>query len=309
MLTRNIIVHELAEVRSLLQRAENYALVCGEDSPLYKRARLLRDLCHDTPDPNNIKRGVESLDELITEMKLKEISGVEQFSKEVALFKKESCVLSNSSDDYFTGMLLEAISHKNSNQQPQTYTDEPSLIGKRLYDNDIQLAAKDLLLNLEANYTIMSTFILQHGENGAPSSRGYDWYNYVCHVNETLVHGSSNFFSRQSNIRRFLIFQAACEFALSQNNRWAAPLIRSLIVAAQELREGGSTGYHGAERLRAKLIVGRLIGELSAFDFEAAITLADSTIESITFSRSQILYQSKNYIFKLNKLIKCTLCE
>lgn len=82
------------------------------------------------------------------------------------------------------------------------------------------------------------------------------------------------------------------------------PLIRSLIVAAQELRVGGSTGLHGAARLCAKLIVGKLIGDLSAFDFEAAITLADLTIESVTFPRSQILYQSQNEPDRLEVLAK-----
>jgi len=95
---------------------------------------------------------------------------------------------------------------------------------------------------------------------------------------------------RAQDVFGFNTLRLACESALKRQLQVAPYLVQLLLISAHELRRGGSSGFHGRERLRAKLVGGHLIGDLSTYDLNSALALSDLAIESRVFCRSQILY-------------------
>jgi hypothetical protein len=97
----------------------------------------------------------------------------------------------------------------------------------------------------------------------------------------------------EGDIARFEALRAACELALEQGSPHAAGLIGCLSMAAQDLRRGGSTGLLGPVRLRAKLVVSRLIGRyaISGLPHGGAepFEMAQTVLYATTFAVSQVV--------------------
>ena len=308
---REVIEEEVKEIRQLLAKAENIICSNPEDLEFCQRAKTLRMVVHDTPDANNVKFGVETLEKLLQQMQERKIEGFENLKKEFSHFKNRSRVLKvleteNKHSETYKSPL---ISHKRS------FFQEPPLEFEDIVDDRLIQQANHILVELRNNWEIGPHFMPFQEDIETPFHMDLEhvfsqWYGYTYRharncVRELVGLDTNPFFGPTSgDINAFNTLRAACEIALRREDKWAAPLIRCTIVAAQELRRGGSTGLHGHERLRAKLIVGAMIGSLSRFDLESAIKLADLTIESISFSRSQILYEQENHPEALERLIK-----
>ena len=183
---------------------------------------------------------------------------------------------------------------------------------------DLAEAAQDILGILQREWTIGPYFVPLSPCIKIPGrlddlnivfSRWYDLaYQHFLRCIQILSRGREDLGIRSiwsgMTPRTFDLFRAASQLALEIKDAWAPPLIRVSIVAAHELRTAGSTGMHGPDRLKAKLAVGKLIGDLSQYSLDDALTLVDLTIESATFSRSQVLYAQEHNPEALARLIE-----
>lgn len=288
-LTENkaVVEKELAEIRRLLAKAEGLICLKSNDERFCEQAKFSRNLVHDTPDPNNVKRGVGILTNLLKQMKERKLSGFERLNRELLQFQRRSHLMSEFG---------------------------PLLVFDDVTNADLTEVAANILISLHNDWRIGPHFMPIHKSDklsGPDLERAFSkWYDFayshavVCV--RRLVGLKTNSFAgpRTKDIDAFDKLRAACELALVKRDVWAPALIRCLIVAAHELRLGASTGSHGPARLRAKLIAGRLIGRLSAYDLDGAAELSDLTIESRSFSRSQILYEQEKNPKNLTALVK-----
>lgn len=282
-----VIREEIGEVRRLLAKAETLVCLTPHAGGLCDQAKSLRALVHDTPDPDNVKHGVRMLTDLLRQVRERRISGFERLNRELLQFTRRSHVLSEFG---------------------------PLRAFEDVTNAELTEAAANILIGLHNDWKIGPHFMPIHKDEklSGPNlehvfSQWYDFaYSHAAVCVRRLVGLETNSFKGPTakDIEAFDTLRAACELALVKRDVWGPALIRCLIVAAHELRVGGSTGRHGPARLRAKLIAGSLIGRLSAYDLDGAAELADLTIESISFSRSQILYEQEHNPENLMALVK-----
>lgn len=127
---------------------------------------------------------------------------------------------------------------------------------------------------------------------------GMRWGDSACtHVREVIaditgVKESWFFGPSLGEIQRFGDLRQACESAIHSGSQHAAGLVRCLSLAAQNLRSFGPGGRIGEMRLRAKLVVGHLIGTLAARelrqDVRRAFELAQANRYVVAFSFRQV---------------------
>lgn len=313
------IQQEIAEVRRLLIRAETIICSNPDEHDLCQGAKVSRQLVHDTLDSNNVKRGVELLNELVSIMKKRQIEQTDSLEKEIASFAKHSeCFRAATSGAEGTTIAANFASLASS-ALSEFFPGQPHTQIGPAFDNPraptILNEASEILAELRRNWSVGPYYVPLKGRIAEAERRRYEysfsawsdsaWSAARACLRELVGLDTNPFFGPTLNsIYAFDTLRAACNLALADEDDWAAPLIRCLIAAAHELRQGSSTGRHGSERLRAKLIVGRLIGELSRFDFQASLTLADLTVESVSFSRSQVLYEHATHPDALRTLIE-----
>jgi hypothetical protein len=294
--------NEVIEIRRLIAKAANYISSASKDQDFIQKAQRARSMVHENADPRTVLLGVRHLENLLEMMEKNNLKGTENLHTELKLFKENSIAVresqTNSRDDQFSSAfdsLFGGFVGVGAAEIDETVTPE------------IIQSAQNILAEFQLNWEIGPYQMPMHPEIETPPKAEREnlfaaWSDSAyLHVRQCIEIFScidesfrtQNFFSIDD--QSFKIIALASQLALEAKDAWAPPFIRLLIVAAQELRRGGSSGMHGPERLAAKLRVGKLIGELSQYDLQNALFLADLTIESISFSRAQILYANEHH--------------
>jgi hypothetical protein len=305
--------HEITELRRLVTVAEYLFCADSDKEKLCERARTLRTVIHSTPDPRVVIHGFNELTKLVTDaMKQYPVDALVSIQSELDTFKRNSPIfnLFDAGHQIISPGVYGARGPE-LDHSPDLSTNHEAERLLAALASDWQIGPDFMLINTKSvrlsRLQQMGLMLVRAAVKPRALLRtvlSESVYRYVCSCNQKLVGMSFSIAPTEENIRAFDVLRCACVKAIACRSEWVPPLILCLTVAAHELRRGSSTGFHGVERLRAKLIVGHLIGELSQWDINAALCLADSTIESVSFSRSQILYQHENSERNLRKLVR-----
>lgn len=318
---------EAIEIRRLIAKIENQLYSGSANAELCQRAELARFIIHEPL--YSVVLGIEEIEKLLQDM-AKENGRIHaeaqrelaKFQKELAAFKKNS----NAWKSFRSGGKRNTFENDFINRTP--CFDLGSYQSTKLFDmatsEDLARAAQDILGILQREWTIGPYFVPLSPSNKIPerlddlniafsglSGLAYQHFLQCIQILSRGREDRNTLDIVDKYTYTFDLFRAASQLALEIKDAWTPSLILVSIVAAHELRPTnllgvriGSTGMHGPDRLKAKLTVGKLIGDLSQYSLDDALTLADLTIESTTFSRSQVLYAHEHNPEALARLIE-----
>jgi hypothetical protein len=300
---RETIKKEIAEIRKLVVEVEHAVCFSEISAELCDEAKRARQIIHDTPDPFNVQRGLKELEELLDAMKGLDIP------EEKHLREATDSLASRSVSVHLAKLLSSDerdVSPKEKMNLVVSLMQRPATAVPLVFEDidtpELRTQAYDILTKLDAEWEIGPHFMPVQSTIDTPFPEetfryaGGSSYNYAENMVRKLVGLDANSFFGPSSkdLQKFNLMRTACELALEDKNVWAASLIRCTAVAAHELRRGASTGLHGPERLQAKLVVGKLTGQLATYNLLQAVELADLNIESATFSWGQVLEAVKS---------------
>ncbi len=302
---------EVIEIRRLIAKAAHYISSYSENRDFVQRAKRARTMVHENSDPRTVLLGIRQLEGLLQEMDKNKIRGVKNLRTELDLFKGNSNAFQDSkttpSEDRIgdaLGSLFGGFVGVGPAEIDETVTPEYIQSAQNIFDNfrvNWRIGPYQMPLHPEIE-TAPKSDLVRFFSRWSDSS-----YQHARQCIELLGYIDENLRTQHSlfgiDAQNFNILAIACQLALETRDKWSPALVRLLIVAAQELRGCGSSGMHGPKRLAAKLRVGKLIGALSQYDLANALWLADMTIESVSFSRAQILYANENDPESIKELV------